>query len=205
MYIIYPLVIVFLFSILFSLLKTLKLKQSVSLVITVLVILGLNVNYYSRNHIKFLDDEVSGNDIVGKCSEAHKLRHKFPCAFVAIGDNKKREEYAEYLKRHHFLIPSLVAPSAFISSNAKIGEGTVIMPQTNLGAVVVRSFCIVSSGSTIGSGVEIGDYSRIDSGAIVPKGDDVPEGTWVRSGEIYHNNSEMLGYNANSRNTQEVI
>ena len=56
MYIIYPLVIVFLFSILFSLLKTLKLKQSVSLVITVLVILGLNVNYYSRNHIKFLDD-----------------------------------------------------------------------------------------------------------------------------------------------------
>lgn len=56
MYIIYPLVIVFLFSILFSLLKSLKIKQSVSLVITVLVILGLNVNYYSRNHIKFLDD-----------------------------------------------------------------------------------------------------------------------------------------------------
>lgn len=56
MYIIYPLVIVFLFSILFGLLKSLKLKQSVSLIITVLVILGLNVNYYSRNHIKFLDD-----------------------------------------------------------------------------------------------------------------------------------------------------
>lgn len=56
MYIIYPLVIVFLFSILFSLLKSLKLKQSVSLVITILVILGLNVNYYNRKHIKFLDD-----------------------------------------------------------------------------------------------------------------------------------------------------
>ena len=56
MYIIYPLVIVFLFSILFGLLKSLKLKTSVSLVVTVLVLLGLNVNYYSRNHIKFLDD-----------------------------------------------------------------------------------------------------------------------------------------------------
>lgn len=56
MYIIYPLIIVFLFSILFSLLKSLKLKHRVSLVITVMIILGLNVNYYSRDHIKFLDD-----------------------------------------------------------------------------------------------------------------------------------------------------
>lgn len=56
MYIIHPLVVILLFSILFSLLKSLKLKQSLSLVITVLVILGLNVNYYSRKHIKFLED-----------------------------------------------------------------------------------------------------------------------------------------------------
>ncbi len=136
-------------------------------------------------NIKFLDDELESPDILGKCNDAHKYKDKFPCAFIAIGDNQIREKYAAYLKEHHFLIPSLVAPSAFISAHAKIGEGTVVMPQTNLGAVKVRDFCIVAAGSTIGSGVEIGSFARVDNGAIVPKGEDVPDGTWIRSGEIY--------------------
>ncbi len=135
--------------------------------------------------ISFLDDSVTGEDIIGNCSEAFRFRSEYPCAFIAIGDNEVREKYAKDLKKHRFLIPSLVAPSAYISSNARIGEGSVIMPQTNLGAVDVNDYCIVAAGCTIGSGVKLGDYSRVDSGAIVPKGEDVPEGTWVKSGEIY--------------------
>ena len=135
--------------------------------------------------IRFLDDEVTDTDVIGRCDEAYRFRSEFPCAFIAIGDNAVREKYAQILKENHFLIPSLVAPSAFISSNATIGEGTIIMPQTNLGAVDVKDFCIVAAGSVIGSGVEIGDYSRVDSGAIVLKGSMVPNGSWIRSGEIF--------------------
>ncbi len=142
--------------------------------------------------IRFLDDNVTGEDIVGRCDEISEFKAEYPCAFIAIGDNKVREKYAMILKSQHFLIPSLVAPSAFISSHAKIGIGTVVMPQTNLGAVDVGSFCIVAAGCTIGSGVELGDYTRVDSGAIVPKGEDVPKGTWIRSGEIYQYKNDSI-------------
>ncbi len=142
--------------------------------------------------IRFLDDNVTGEDIVGRCDEISEFRGEYPCAFIAIGDNMIRQKYAKILKGQHFLIPSLVAPSAFISSHAKIGEGSVVMPQTNLGAVDVKSFCIVAAGCTIGSGVALGDYTRVDSGAIVPKGEEVPEGTWIRSGEIYSSKSTSV-------------
>lgn len=56
MYVIYPLLIICLFSLLYNLLNRLELKQELSLAIAVLIILGLNVNYYSRRNIKFLDD-----------------------------------------------------------------------------------------------------------------------------------------------------
>ncbi|MCR5339528.1 MAG: hypothetical protein K6E75_13330 [Lachnospiraceae bacterium] len=143
--------------------------------------------------IRFLDDKVIGEDILGKCEEVSNFRKEYPCAFIAIGDNKVREKYAKLIIKQRFLIPTLVAPSAFISSHAKIGEGTVVMPQTNLGAVNVKSFCIVAAGCTIGSDVELSDYTRVDSGAIVPKSEYVPEGTWIRSGEIYQSKSNTIG------------
>ena len=146
--------------------------------------------------IDFLDDHVVDESVLGKCDEVEKFRAKYPCAFVAIGDNKVRSEYSEYLKEHHFLIPSIVAPSAGISNNASIGDGSVIMPQANLGAVNVGDFCIIAAGCTIGSGVSLGKCVRVDSGAIIPKGSDVPDGTWIRSGEVYIQN----GWNK-----QEVI
>lgn len=135
--------------------------------------------------IDFLDDNVSDPSVLGKCREAAKFRVKYPCAFVAIGDNKIRDEYSEYLKECHFLIPSIVAPSSVISNNASIGDGSVIMPQANLGAVAVGDFCIIAAGCTIGSGVRLGNCVRVDSGAIIPKGSEVPDGTWIRSGEVY--------------------
>ena len=43
--------------------------------------------------VSFLDDKVTGEDIIGKCKDALKFRGEYVCAFVAIGDNKKRKKY----------------------------------------------------------------------------------------------------------------
>lgn len=137
------------------------------------------------NKISFLDDIVEGKDIIGRCKDAARFRNEYPCAFVAIGDNKKRKQYASFLKDRNFLIPKLVAPTATISSNAKLGEGTVIMSQANLGAANIGKFCIIAPSCTISSDVEIEDHVRIDSGAIIPRGAKLPNGIWVKSGEIY--------------------
>lgn len=137
------------------------------------------------NRIRFLDDNAEGENIIGKCSDAARLRSEYPCAFVAIGDNKKRKKLAAYLKMNHFLIPKLIAPTATISSNAVIGEGTVIMSQANVGACSVGDFCIVAQSSSISTDSVISNYAMVDCGAIVSRCSMLGECGIVKTGEIY--------------------
>lgn len=135
--------------------------------------------------ISFLDDNIKGDNILGKCSDVEFFRQGYPCAFVAIGDNEKRKYYGELLLQKHFLVPSLVSPNAVISPNAKIGAGTVVMAQGNVGAAEVGSFCIITPNGLINADATVGNYSRVDSGGMVLKNVTVPELTWIKPGQIY--------------------
>lgn len=134
--------------------------------------------------ISFLDDNVKGENIIGKCKDAPELRRKYPCAFVAIGDNQKRKEYAEYLQVNKFLIPKLISPTAVVSPTAQIGDGTVVMPQATVGAATIEGYCIIASNSIINSFSTIKAYSHIDAGGIVSKGAQLSEGAFVECGEV---------------------
>ena len=72
--------------------------------------------------ISFLDDTATGEDIIGTCKDALKFQNEYVCAFVAIGDNKKRKKWTMFLKERDFLIPSIISPLAIISSEAKISR-----------------------------------------------------------------------------------
>ena len=135
--------------------------------------------------VSFLDDNVTGEDIIGKCEKALSFRNEYVCAFVAIGDNKKRKKYVKFLKENNFIMPSIIAPSATVSTKAVIGEGVAILPQSTVNESVIGDFCILASNSLINNNSKIGDYSHIDCGGIVLKGKNVPRETWVKSGEIY--------------------
>ncbi len=135
--------------------------------------------------IKFLDDSAVGKDVIGKCIDCGDLVDEFPCAFVAIGDNEKRKEYAEMLKKHGFMLPTIIHPDTAVSKNAVIGEGTIILAQATVNAATVGDCCIVSSNSLINFGATVKDYVHVDCGAMVLKGAVVPEVTTVESGNIY--------------------
>lgn len=134
--------------------------------------------------ISFLDDHVIGEDIIGKCEDVMKFKDEYPCAFVAIGDNALRKKYAGLLKKCNFLIPNIISPAATISSDAQIGEGVVIMPQSTISNAEIGDHCIIASNSLVNYGAKMGSYSRIDSGAILTKGTEIPEGTLMRDGAI---------------------
>lgn len=135
--------------------------------------------------IKFLDDSAVGKDIIGKCSDLGDLVDEYPCAFVAIGNNEKRKEYAALLKKHGFMLPTIIHPDTTVSKNAVIGEGTVILAQATVNAAVVGDCCIVSSNSLIHFGATVKDYVHVDCGAMVLMNAVVPEVTTVESGNIY--------------------
>ena len=135
--------------------------------------------------ISFLDDNAVGDNIIGKCTEALRFKREYPCAFVAIGDNKKRRKYAEILKNCGFLMPSIVSPAASISSKATIGEGVAILPQVTVSEATIGDFCILASNSLVNGGAEVGAYSHVDCGGIVRKGRKVPKETHIKDGTIF--------------------
>ncbi|MCR5768044.1 MAG: hypothetical protein K6G45_06090 [Lachnospiraceae bacterium] len=135
--------------------------------------------------ISFLDDNAVGDNIIGKCTEALKFKREYPCAFVAIGDNKKRKKYAEILKNCGFLMPSIVSPAASISSKAVIGEGVSILPQVTISEATIGDFCILSSNSLVNGGAEVGAFSHLGCGGIVLKNRKVPQETKIKDGEIF--------------------
>lgn len=134
--------------------------------------------------ISFLDDKETGEDIIGKCSDALKFKDEYPCAFVAIGNNEVRRKYAIFLKECNFLIPNIISPAATISKDAKIGEGVAIMPQSTISNAEIGDFCILSSNSLVNYGCIIDSYSHIGCGGIITKGKKTPVGLRVRDGEV---------------------
>lgn len=140
-------------------------------------------------NIKFLDDVVVDNDnVIGKTSEIEKFKYRFPCAFVAIGDNEVRKRFVSELKGMNFLLPSLISSFANISTKAKIGDGVVVFPQCTVNESVIGDFSILDTNTLINSGTRLGEYTRVDCGGIVLKGVSTPIGTWIKSGEIYGKN-----------------
>ena len=135
--------------------------------------------------IKFLDDYVRDENVIGGFEEAKHLAEKFPCAFIAIGDNTIRKAWAEKLKSWGYMFPHLISPDTTVSKHVKIGEGTIVMAQATISASTIGSFVIVSPNALVSYGAEVKDYVNLDSGSIVMKETVVPESTKVKSGSIY--------------------
>ena len=135
--------------------------------------------------IKYLDDHVVGGNILGKCSEYAAFVSEFPCAFIAIGNNVVRRQYAELLRAAGFVLPTIIHPDASVSKNSRIGDGSIVMAQATVNAATVGEMCIVASNALVNFGANVGNYAHIDCGGIVMKDSEVPEMAYVGSGEIY--------------------
>ncbi len=137
------------------------------------------------NKISFLDDKIEGEGIIGTCKNILQFRNEYPCAFIAIGDNKVRKRYSRLLEDYRFLVPKIVSPAANVSSSARIGKGTAVLPQATIGDAELGEFCILASNSLVNSGSTVRSFTHIDCGGIVLKEQMVSEGTVIKSGEIF--------------------
>jgi sugar O-acyltransferase (sialic acid O-acetyltransferase NeuD family) len=122
--------------------------------------------------VNYVDDNKSGETLLEtpiiSTDECHNLfpKHNF-C--IAIGDNEVRhrvvDEYKSKLSDAKF--PSLIHSSCVIGVASNISEGTVVMPQTNIGPnSTVGNFCIVNTGSSIDHDCILNDYVSIGPGVI---------------------------------------
>lgn len=163
-----------------------------------------------RYDCAFVDDgqpvgtEICGIPVVGGIADLPELRKEYNLLVVGIGNNKFRAQVYEQAKALGYAFPNVIAPSAYISPFAKLGQGCVILQNAcvqngaivgdgvllNAGAEVhcdatVGDYALVYTNSVVRTGAVVGVYARIGSNvticnnATVPDGADVPDCTAV--------------------------
>ncbi len=140
------------------------------------------------DEIAYLDDfpeKARCTPVVGRLCDIEKLRSDFDTAIVAFGNNEKRKQYHEELKRCGYQIPVLIHPTAYVSPDAVFSSGCIIRTKAVISRYVrLGEGVIINVGALIDHDCEVGEFSHILMGAVVRNSVKVSEGTWVKANEV---------------------
>lgn len=131
---------------------------------------------------------VLGYPIIGcddDIPELAKSKLNFIISLGQIGDFSKRKNIFKKLTDLKIKLPIIIAPLAYVSKHASIGQGTVIMnfAIVNAGASIGNN-CIINNRALIEHDVLIGDHTHISTGAIVNGGVRIGAGSFFGSGAV---------------------
>lgn len=115
---------------------------------------------------KILGYEIFGND--GDIQKYHNLGYEF---LITVGQIKSaviRRNIFDKLELLGAKIATIIAPTAYVSKYAKLGEGTIVMHNVfvNTGANIGKN-AILNSGCNIEHDVIIGNHCHISTGTFV--------------------------------------
>ena len=144
------------------------------------------------NLIGFLDDNKNllnktiylDKKVIGTTDDIEKYND---CWFlIGIGNNKIRKEISMKYKLNYY---TAIHPSAIISNEVTIGEGTVIMPGVvvNTGTSIGKH-CIINTSCSIDHDNVIEDFVHISPGAHLAGTVKIGEESWICAGVTVINN-----------------
>lgn len=146
------------------------------------------------DEIVFLDDnkalvEVNGHRVIGELETYKRYKDRYQDAFVAIGYNKLRREWMNRLLRDHFRLPVIIHPFSFVSCQAQIGRGTVVMAGAILHAnAIVGEGCIINTSSSIDHDCVVEDGVHVSPGVHIGGTVHIGENSWICIGaSVAHN------------------
>ena len=119
--------------------------------------------------VTFIDEEardketILGFPVVKRSKMNQTVEHQF---FVAIGDNFQRGRVFDHLPQAKMI--NIVALTAHVGTNAKIGRGCFIGNNSHVGPeACIGDNVIINNGAIIEHEVEIGDHCHIAPNAII--------------------------------------
>jgi len=136
-------------------------------------------------------------EVVYSDDDLHKLAKQNACIGVGqVGDASTRKRLYHHLKNLGFQMPSIQAPSSYVSKHAYVGEGTLIFQGAVVG-VNSRIGCnaIINTKAQVEHDVVVGDHTHISTGVILNGGVKVGDQTFIGSGSVLRQ-SIKVGNNA---------
>ena len=108
--------------------------------------------------------------------------------FIGIGQiesSNLRTSIIRSLKERGALFPTIIAPTAYVSPLATLGEGTIVMEGAHVGpGAIIGEHCILNTKSIVEHGVRIGDYVHVSTGAIVNGDVEIGEKVFIGSSSV---------------------
>lgn len=155
---------------------------------------------------------IRGYEVLSDDSSLVKIARRVHLALIAVGQistPEKRIRLYEKAMSVGFTLASVKSPLAYVSPNAKIGKGTIIMHGAiiNAGAIIgnnciinsnvliehdslVLDHCHISTGALINGNVTVSSGSFIGSGSVIKEGVTVGENSVVGIGSVIRQNLE---------------
>ncbi len=148
-------------------------------------------NRYSD--ISFLDDNSTAEDVVEKCSEYKNFISPDTEIYPAFGNNAGRLQWIKKIEVSGGTVPTLIHATAYVSPEATVSNGTVVLPQAviNTGVTVKRG-CIINCGAIIDHGCVIEEGAHICLGAIIKAENRIPSCMKVEAGTVIENRTYLL-------------
>lgn len=129
-----------------------------------------------------------GYAVIGTDTDLPELAKTIPYALITLGQIKTsahRTRLYQQVVALGFQLPTIIAPSAYVSRHATIGAGTIVMHGAivNAGASVGKN-CIINTRALLEHDATVADHCHISTGAIINGNTAIGSGSFVGSGSI---------------------
>ncbi|MRH42693.1 acetyltransferase [Aquibacillus halophilus] len=141
-----------------------------------------------RQIVAILDDKygnkIEVNDIVfGPLPLIHHILDHEIKVIIAIGNNLIRKKVVSLLNLRAEQFLTIIHSTAVVSSTARVGNGTVIMPNVVINAeTTIGDHCIINTGAIVEHESVINDYAHISPSATLTGNVHVGEGVNIGAG-----------------------
>jgi sugar O-acyltransferase (sialic acid O-acetyltransferase NeuD family) len=130
-------------------------------------------------------ESVLGYKVLGDDEDLPKLIKKHPNALITVGQIKSAElrlKLFEKVRRLGFALPTIISPRAYVSKNAILGIGTIVMHDAlvNSGAKIGNN-CIINTKSLVEHDVIVEDHCHLSTSSVVNGGSIIREKTFIGS------------------------
>ena len=145
--------------------------------------LGVEIAGFFDDSFDGAEEAICGASLIGMLEDALRFETDSYDAYIAIGDNEKRAEVVEQLRRAGYALPALVHPMSLLERNCRVGEASHVCIGAILGSqVCIGKGVIVNTGSSVDHESIISDFAHLAPGAILGGRVRIGEGAFIGIG-----------------------